>query len=59
MQLPFAGKRGDQLISKLKKLVNKNLSSDKKVRVIYNSNKLSSKFPIKDKSQFIHKHNLT
>ena len=53
--LSYAGKQGAQLTSKMKKLLKKVLLPDHvKTMVTYQSKKLASKFPVKDKIDFQH-----
>ena len=56
--LPYAGKQGAQLTSKMKKQLRKILPDDVKTMVTYQSKKLVSKFPVKDKIDFQHQNNV-
>ena len=56
LSLPYAGQKGEHIIKKMKKVIAR--SSTNQVRVIYNTKKLSSQFPIKDETQTAHKHNI-
>ena len=61
LQLPYAGRKGEQIIKKMKKAVSSSNIIQKhntKIRVIYNTKKLSSKFPVKDKTKQEHQHNV-
>ena len=44
----FAGKKGEQLTSKMKKIVSNSLEDGVKLKVVYNSTKLSQYFNVKD-----------
>ena len=48
--VPYSGKQGHQLLSKTKKQLIRTLPDDK--------TKLSTKFPVKNKTDFQHKHNV-
>ena len=56
--LPYAGTQGDNLINKMNKQLKKHLPQDIKVITTYQGTKLSSRFSVKDKVTFEHKHNL-
>ena len=56
--VPYSGKQGHQLLLKMKKQLKRNLSNDIKTMISYRSTKLSTKFPVKDKTDFQHKHNV-
>ena len=56
--LPYAGKQGVQLTSKMKKQLRKVLPDNVKTMVTYQSKKLVSKFPVKDKIDFQHQNNV-
>ena len=56
--LPYAGKQGEQLTSKMKKQLRKVLPDNVKTMVTYQSKKLVSKFPVKDKIDFQHQNNV-
>ena len=56
--LPYAGKQGAQLTSKMKKQLRKVLPDNVKTMVTYQSKKLVSKFPVKDKIDFQHQNNV-
>ena len=55
--LQYAGKQGTQLTSKMKKQLKKVLPENLKTIVTYQSKKLASKFPVKDKIDFQHQNN--
>ena len=48
INLKYAGKKGEQLMSKMKKIVSNSLEDGVKPKVVYNSTKLSQYFNIKD-----------
>ena len=52
--VPYSGKQGYQLLSKLKKKLERTLADN----ISYKSTKLSTKFPVKDKTYFQHKHSI-
>ena len=58
--LPYGGNKGDNVISRMKINVSNGIAptptgnKNKKLRVIYQSKKLSSKFTIKDKTKLKH-----
>ena len=56
--VPYSGKQGHQLLSKMKKQLKRTLPDDIKTIISYKSTKLSTKFPVKDKTDFQHKHNV-
>ena len=56
--LPYAGKQGAQLTSKMKKQLKKVLPDNLKTMVTYQSKKLLSKLPVKDKIDFQHQNNV-
>ena len=51
--LPYSGKKGKKLIAKMKKHIRKTLPENVQAIVTYQSKKLSSKFKVKDKTEFI------
>ena len=55
--VPYSGKQGHQLLSKTKKQLIRTLPDDKTM-ISYKSTKLSTKFPVKNKTDFQHKHNV-
>ena len=59
LTLPYAGQKGELLMKKMKKTVTDALNNpNNKVQVIYNTKKLSSNFPVKDKTNPHHQHNV-
>ena len=52
--VPYSGNQGHKLLSKMKKQLKKILPED----VSYESTKLSTKFPVKDKTDLQHKNNV-
>ena len=56
--LPYAGKQETQLTSKVKKQLMKALPDNVKTMVTYQSKKVASKFPVKDKIDFQHQNNI-
>ena len=61
LNLPYAGDKGEKLISKVKKYVCNTVNKNKKkvsVNAIYKAKRLGSKFNIKDPIKFEHQHNV-
>ena len=58
IMLPYNGKQGHKLLSKMKKHLNKSLPTEVKTTVTYQSKKLGTKFQLKDKTRFNHQNNL-
>ena len=61
LNLPYAGIKGEQLITNLKNYVSKTVNKKKKIvsiHPVYRSKKLSSNFRIKDDIKFKHQHNI-
>ena len=56
--VPYSGKQGHRSLSKMKKQLKRTLPDDVKTIISYKSTKLSTKFPVKDKTDFQHKHNV-
>lgn len=56
--LPHSGKQGHQLASKANKQFERTLPDDIKRLIGCKSRKLSTKFPVKDKTYFPHRHNV-
>ena len=56
--VPYSGKQGHRLLLKMKKQLKRTLPDDVKTIISYKSTKLSTKFPVKDKTDFQHKHNV-
>ena len=59
LNLPYNGQKGQSIIKKFKKDLDKKLGEKVKLRVTYKSTKLMSKFQIKDKTKIDHLHNVT
>ena len=55
--VPYSGKQGHQLLSKTKNQLIRTLPDDITM-ISYKSTKLSTKFPVKNKTDFQHKHNV-
>ena len=58
IMLPYNGKQGNKLLSKMKKHLNKSLPTEVKTTVTYQSKKLGTKFQLKDKTKFHRQSNL-
>ena len=56
--LPYSRKQGKKLITKMKKHIRGTLPENIQTMVAYKSKKLSTKFNIKDKTEFYHQYNL-
>ena len=56
--LPFSGKQGIQLLSKMKKQLKKTIPSNVKTCITYGDTKLSTQFLVKDRTKFEHRHNI-
>ena len=56
--VPYTGKQGHEIISKMKKDLSKALPSKVKTMVTYQGTKLSTKFNIKDQTKFQNKNNI-
>ena len=50
--LSLSGKQGIQLLSKIKKQLKKSIPSNVETFIIYEGKKLSTQFPVKDKTNF-------
>ena len=57
--LPYNGKKGENLINKLKKNLKHKLPDNVKTQITYKATKLQSKFRVKDEISFENKHNIT
>ena len=55
--VPYSGNQGHKLLFKMKKQLKKTLSKDGNT-ISYKSTKLSTKFPVKDKTDFQNKNNV-
>ena len=53
--LPYAGKRGNNIIQKMSRQLNKNLKDDVKVMITYQGTKLLSRFQVKDQTKLEHR----
>ena len=58
IMLPYNGKQGNKLLDKVKKHLNKSLSTKDKTTVTYQSKQLGTKFQLKDKTKLHHQNNL-
>ena len=56
--LPYNGKQGSKLISKMKKHLNKSLPTEVKTSVTYQNKILGTKFQLKGKTKFHQQNNL-
>ena len=56
--LPYAGKRGNNIIWKMRRQLNKHLNDDVKVMITYQGIKLSSRFQVKDQTKFEHRNDV-
>ena len=56
--VPYSENQGHKLLSKMKKQLKKTLPEDVNTIISYKSTKLSTKFPVKDKTDFQHKNNV-
>ena len=54
----FSGKQSVKLLSKMKKQLNESIPSNVKTCIIYEGARLSTQFPMKDKTRFEHRHNV-
>ena len=60
LTLPYAGYKGETIINKMRKHINKTIPNTNatKIQIIYNTKKLGSKFKIKDQTKKEHQHNV-
>ena len=60
LNLPYAGENGENIIKRLKKYVANALgkNENRMMRIIYKAKKLSTRFPIKDKTNLKHRYNV-
>ena len=58
LMVPYSGNHGHKLLSKMKNQLKKTLPDDVNTMISYKSTKLSTKFPVKDKTDFQHKNNV-
>ena len=56
--LPYAGKRGNNIIRKMNRQLNKHLKNDVKVMIMYQGTKLSSRFQVKEETKFEHRNDV-
>ena len=56
--LPYAGKRGNNIIRKIRRQLNKHLKDDVKVMITYQGTKLSPRFEVKDQTKFEHRNDV-
>ena len=58
LNLTYSGKQGKKLITRIKKYIRKTLPENVQAIVTYQSKRLSTKFNVKDKTEFYHQSNL-
>ena len=58
LMVPYSGNKGHKLISKMKKQLKKTLLEDVNTMISCKNTKLSTKFPVKDKTDFQHSNNV-
>ena len=58
LMVTYSGNQGHNLLSKMKKQLKKTLPEDVNTMISYKSTKLSTKFPVKDETDFQHKNNV-
>ena len=56
--LPFSGKQGIQLLSKMKKQLKKRIPSNAKTCITYEGTQLSTQFPVEYRTKFEHRYNV-
>ena len=56
--VPYSGNHGHKLLSKMKNQLKKTLPDDVNTMISYKSTKLSTKFPVEDKTDFQHKNDV-
>ena len=56
--LPYAGKRGNNIIRKMSRQLNKHLKDDVNVMITYQENKSASMFQVKDQTKFEHRNDI-
>ena len=56
--VPYSGNQGHKLLSQMKKQLKKTLPEDVNTMISYKSTKLSTKFPLKEKTDFQHNNNV-
>ena len=57
LNLPYSGKKGKKLITKMKKYIRKTLPENVQAIVTHQTKKLSTRFNVKDKTEFYHQSN--
>ena len=61
LNLPYAGRSGENIITKMKKNIAKVVKKENKninMRIVYQATKLGARFPVKDKTKPQHMHNV-
>ena len=58
LMVPYSGKQGYQLVSKMKKQLTRTLPEYIKTMITLKSTKLSTRFSVKDLTDFKHKNNI-
>ena len=56
--LPYAGKRGNNIIRKMSRQLNKHLKDDVNVMITYQKNKFASMFQVKDQTKFEYRNDI-
>ena len=56
--LPYAGKRGNNIIRKMNRQLHKHMKDDVKVMMTYQGTKFSSRFQVKDQTKFEHRNDV-
>ena len=56
--LSYAGKHGNNIIRNMRRQLNKHLKDDVKVMIMYQRNKLSSRFQVKDQTNLEHRNDV-
>ena len=59
LNLPYGGKKGQHLMQKLQRNIQKGLKGKVRLRTTYTPCKLGSRFPVKDKTKPAHQHNVS
>ena len=62
LSLPYAGAEGEQIMKKMKRVIDsigRKPDEERNIRVIYKAKKLGTKFPTRDKTPKEHLHNVT
>ena len=58
LMVPYSGNQGHKLLSRMKKQLKKTRPEDVNTMISYRSTKLSTKFPVKDKTDYQYKNNV-